>query len=321
MTTNYLWNPTEAFTYGWPDWTRWFWGVPPRWQPPICDVPERPLNTRAVVASEPREWPVELRHLDLGIMVPGTVPYEGSVPHGGIPVQRVTRAKMTTFTVTNPYGGMDLATGDTIRGRYRLDLPTPTSGQYGHEGYPNPDIWKDVDRHWIGVEDDGTVWETIWMAANAPAGPEVMNVAAWNPDGSPKHVLAPGGAVFKGQAFHEDFRWSAHALNRYDPPHRLGVWLYDLGGGDGDQAWAFPRYGQILRLSTAVYERLYPTANAEQRIVLDSLHTYGATIYDRGGDAKRGWHCSLGMVAGRQWVGSTLANFRIPLAALELVTA
>ncbi len=312
------WSWAESVTYDWPDWTR-PWLAPPRWTVPRCDVLTRPVDLTEVLDSEPREWPTELRNLYVTTPPPPVRPWQGSVPTGGIPVQRVSRDRPAQLVVSNPWGGTDIATGEFHPGghSYTRTIPTPISGDWGVEGFPNP--LAGSDRHWVGIEADGTCHEAISFrppTATAPAWCEAyVQVAA---TGVPHHAVFPGGAAWKGGAFRPDFAWSQLAWNRGDQPHRLGMYLYDIGGGDGTKDWTFPAYGQCVRLSEKAFRELSWTADTEQLAFLTALRRHGAELYDRGGAY---WHASVGFVAGAQWAGSTLGRLAIPVSALELVTA
>lgn len=312
-----MWSLAESVTYNWPDWTR-PWLAPPRWSVPRCDVLTRPVDLTEVAASEPMEWPAPLAGLNLTTPPPPSVPWQGSIGWC-VPMQRVDRRVMTQLAVSNPYGGTDVATGTTYKGGqgYSVPIPAPVAGFWGWEGFPTATAGG--DRHWVGVEMDGTTHEAISFrppTATAPAWCETY--ASFAPDGRPLHHITPGGAVWMGGKFRENFSWPRVAWSRGDQPHRLGLWLHDLGGGDGTQPWSFPAYGQTVRLSEKVYRELSWAADAEQLAFLTALRRHGAEIYDRGAQH---WHASFATVAGAQWAGSTLGKLRIPVAALELVTA
>lgn len=313
----WMWSWSESVSYDWPDWTR-PWLAPPRWSTPRCDVLTRPVDLTEVVASEPRDWPTELRNLNLTLPPPPQRPWQGSIGWC-VPMQRVSRQRLAALVVSNPYGGTDVATGKFYEpGKsYTVTIPTPIAGEWAWEGFPTATAGG--DRHWVGVEPDGTTHEAISFRPPTPTMPAWCETyASVLGDGRPAHHIYPGGSVWKGGAFRENFAWPRLAWDRGDPPHRLGLWLHDLGGGDGTKDWAFPRYGQCVRLSEKAYRELSWNANAEQVAFLSALRRYGAEIYDRGGQH---WHASFATVAGSQWVGSTLSRLPVRVADLELVTA
>lgn len=310
--SNYTWTWWESVTYDWPDWTR-PWLAPPRWRNPTCDVTTRRVDETRVTASEPRQWPVELAGLNLTCDPPRQTPWQGSV--GGGPIQTVDPTMTRRFTIDNKWGGNLYRDGQLV-GRYgpgerwQVDVPMPVRNGWAVEGYPN--ALNQGDRHWFGIEPDGTAHECIWLGLNNT--PTMLNYCKYAPDGTLLTGM-PGGVVKGGQ------QWTRLAWDRFDEPHRLGIVFHNLGGGDGTgppALWDFPRYGQTFRLSTAEYRRqLSLGVDPEQLAFLNALHFHGAEAYDRGGQR---WHGSIGMVAGAQWLGSKLGELQIPLSSLELVT-
>lgn len=312
--SNYIWTWWEQFTYGWEGWMRNLAG--PRWENPRCDVNSRRLDTTRVVKSLPMEWPRELRNLNLTVDTPTQVPYLGSV--SGFPMQMVDPNNLRTFTVRNPWGGVDVGgtSGVYISKPYTVQIPTPYQNGWAHEGYPNSGVT--LDRHWYGIEPDGTSHEAIWM--NEPAG-SVEAYARYGPNGEVEHRLDTGGYVVKGGMSFTPIVW-----NRHDPPHRLALLVYNLakkrsdgdGPSDGTADWEHPAYGDVYRLSHEMWSLFSVGADLEQKVFLDSLYYHGAAVFDRGGD---GIHASIAMVAGSQHVGSTIPKLNIPISALELVVA
>lgn len=310
-------------------WIRWLLkllGYKP-WTNPFTDVgDERQLDLTLVGDSVEIEWPEEVRDWPVDFSPPAQRPYKGSVG-GGIPVQKVDPSKTRRIRVYNQWSGTlvenDIDTGTDPGENYYVDVPVPESGEWAVQGYPNE--LATGDRHWYGVEPDGTAHEMIsfW-----PTDWSCHHYAKYAPDGTILHRVDPGGSVVKGNV-----RWTGIALNRGDKPHRLGLVFKQLGkevdhsvpdgnlrfgqpGSDGEQDWAYPRYGQWYRLSLNAYQRLSAKANAEQQTVLDSAFHFGFIPYDRGGYGDK---ANVGMIAGAQWVGSTLDEIDMKLSDLELV--
>ena len=337
----YLWTWWESVTYCWPDWTR-TWLAPKRWTNPQSDVTtERRLELHRVLESQPVRWPEELADLRLNLGPPGQEPWEGTVG-GGVPMQLVDPNRTSRFRVTGKYSGTryfrtseeeDFTTSFIPDwDGYEIDLPNPIQGGWGYEGYPNPA--NRGDRHWFGLERNGTAHEAIWLN---PDFKTLDHYIKYSPTGAVLDKLIPAGTVVKG-----DIQWTAHALNRGDPPHRLGCVFHNLGhyrdaegnliwgDGQGYQAeWEVPAYGQMYRLSDQAYGRLTQQGlDLEQSWVVDSLRYFGVVPYDRGGRLKPNPqhqtdfvpHMTIGLVSGQQWIGSTVAELEIYVSDFELVT-
>lgn len=316
----YLWqNWHQQISYDWQGWV-WDWfGFKPRWTNPTCDVKNRHVDKTLVGSSEPREWPSELRDLNLAFGPVAQKPMMGSVP-GSVPMQMVDPNKTTTVTVGNNWGGWRFKNGVKTEWlpagtTYDVIIPTPMNNGLAHEGYPNHG--SQGDRHWYGIEPDGTAHECIWMqwGPNWWDHARCLHYMKYDPQGNMIDGIPGGGNIVKG-----GIQWTAHAWNRYDEPHRLGCVIHNMGGGDGwgdPYNWDFPRYGQVFRLSEDRYKELYPSADEEQRRFLDSLRHYGVVPFDTGGN---GWFVAIAEVGGAQWVGSTLGELDIPVSDLELVT-
>lgn len=325
--SDYMWTFAEQLTYDWPSWARSLFRAPKRWQNPICDVgAERHLDRTLVESSEPIEWPDELRDLEVDFGPPRQKPYQGSV--GGKPVQSVNPDRTRRFTVHNKYRGnliVDGVEAGPLDGPYQVDVPVPYQNGWGVEGYPNGGNLG--DRHWYGVEPDGTAHEMIWFNQ---IDSTCAHYAKYAPDGTITHRVDPGGSVVKGNV-----QWTSLALNQGDPAHRLGLVFHNLGatvdhsvddqivrfgnaGSDGDADWDYPRYGQWFRLSRAAYDRLsVGVTDIFIQSVLDSAHYHGFIPYDRGGQTPG---ASVGMIGGGQHERSKLAQIRMGVKDLERVT-
>ena len=328
---NYVWSYWQSVTYHWKGWVWQLWGAKPRWYNPTCDVPSgvRHLNTELAAGETVKiDWPDELKDKSIGLGPVGQVPWDGTVG-GGKPVQMVFKGNLKGFKVDNPWGGMRVKDGELERWykpgeRYDVNVPSPIRNGWAVEGYPNGK--NTGDRHWYGVEEDGTAHEVIWLGIGTntvsayskydPEGNLVDGLVNLNKDGS----YEPRGVV-KGHQ-----QWTSIAWNVGDPRHRLGIVFKSLGRnaetGEGDSpepygSWEYPAYGQLYRLSEEEYQRqLTYDPNDEQRILLDSLRYYGVEPYDQGGSS---WHGSIGMVSGAQHRMSTIHELDIPLSELELV--
>lgn len=315
MNKRYVWTAWESLTYEWTGLLRALAG--PKWRNPVCDVTDRYVCKDTVSESVKMSWPDELKDLRMGCDIPSQVPWQGSV--GGQPVQMVNPTKYKTFTVDNVYGGTRIVAGEPDRyykpgEKYKVKIPVPVTGEWAVQGYPNGK--NDGDRHWYGIEPDGTAHEVIWLGIGTPT---VASYNKWSPKGERLDSIPRKGSVVKG-----DIQWTAHAWNRFDEPHRLGIVFYNFGNspegwgdGTGEPAkWTFPAYGQILRLSEECYDRLSENADWEQQAFLDSCRYHGIVPFDRG---KKEWHGTIAMVSGAQHVGSTIPQLNIPLSELELV--
>lgn len=295
----YVWTPWEGMTYRWPEWTRRFGVAPQRWRNPHCDALDRPLDTTVVQASEVPEWPDGWADAPL-LIEAGTEPWEGQA--GGIPMQMVDPDRRRPF-VREAYWNPGV--------RQTVEIPVPMRDSWGHEGYPDPHPrWgsADGDRHWIGVEPDGTSHEVFAMYG---AQGRVGNYCRWSPDGEIEFSTAPEGGVNKAGV-----RYSDKILGPADPPHRL---LIVLAGRDEDpETWTrFPRVGDVVRLSAEAHARHMATADLQQRLVLDSLHIHGAVCHDHGTHLAAGgrvMHVGTGL-----WAGNTLSRLDIRMGDLEEV--
>lgn len=308
----YVWTWAQQISHDWPDWFRKLFGIQ-RWENPRCDVADRHLCVDEVMSSIPIEWPTEWANVRVSTNAPRQTPWQGSVQ--GSCVQMVNPDVTKTFTVRNEYGGTLFENGDKVRfynagETYDVEIPVPIRNGWGLEGYPNGGNLG--DRHWFGIEPDGTAHEVIWI--NVPAG-TVASYTKWSPDGKLAHGVLPGGTVVKG-----GIQWTAHGWNRWDRPHRLGLVFSNLSGGDGDLDVPHPSYRNIYRLSEEAYYNHLKEArgDGELRNLLDSMRIYGMVPYDRGGDgnAKR---CTIGTFAGAQMVGSSMGKLNVQLKDLELV--
>jgi hypothetical protein len=285
----------QSVTAEWPDPIRSFLGVSD-WVPPTSESRDRPLDTARVVASRPVEWPAGYKDVRVGLE-PSTAVWQGSMY--GIPVQLVTPdAPVESYLEINPWLGNSLRS---------VDLPVPLAGDRWVEG--NPTIGGAFDRHWLGhCPETGTVWEVIGLNKHLRTclGAGVWRDGSWI-DGGP--VCAGGVAL------------SRILLDRYDPPHRLGLALNDYAGHDGSKTWAFPRVGDVVRLSPAAGARLEALdgpSNTRWSFIRSAVD-HGFVIYDRSGMPEPG--AGIGWIAGAQWDGNTLADLDIRLGDLELVTA
>lgn len=329
---SYYMNSKEKF-YQNNAWIRWLldlFGYRP-WRNPKTDIrDERKLDLSLVDESIQIEWPEEIKDWKVDFTPPAQKPYKGSVG-GGVPVQLLDPSKTKKIMVHNQWRGTlienGVDTGIDPGDDYYVDVPVPVSGEWAIQGYPNENAGG--DRHWYGIEPDGTAhemisfWTTDWSC---------HHYAKYAPDGTILHRVDPGGSVVKG-----NIRWTGVALNRNDKPHRLGLVFKKIGKdwdntywdgnvrfgepdehwSDGEQNWEYPRYGQWYRLSSEAYVRLSAKADAEQQAVLDSAYYFGFIPYDRGGALDQ---ANVGMIAGSQWVGSTIGELDIKLKDLELVT-
>lgn len=307
------------------DWTRppgsWF-AYKPRWSNPTTDMPQRTnLVTDRVTASVPMQWPVEYHGAPIDVTVRQT-PWQGSV--GGKPVQHVDKMKMRRFMVDNKYGGElfrnGMSQGLTKAGeQWEVMVPRPVreaQDGWAVEGYPN--MLNDGDRHWYGLEDDGTAHECIWLGIGTDT---MLDYCRFAPDGTLLDGVVKHGrvGVVKGNV-----SWLSLAWNAGDAPHRLGLVFHNLAregvngaASDGTRDdWTQPAYGQVFRLSAEVYNRLSLNADAEQQAFLDSARHHGFMPYDVGGAT---WKAGVGMVAGAQHTRSTVSDLELSVTDLELV--
>lgn len=332
---SYGWaNWHQQVSYGWKGW----FAYKPRWTNPRSDaIGPRHICTDTVTSSKPIEWPVEYRDVALWAGPVGqTSIWQGTLLGAGQPVQRVDRMHLREFVIDNRYGGDLWRDGKFIEHlsagqQWEAYIPEPVrlrQDGWAVEGYPN--ALNKGDRHWYGVEDDGTCHEAIWTVAlehiagtvfSGLKGDTMADYCCYAPDGSLLTGIMKGShvGVVKGNV-----QWTSLAWNRGDPPHRLGAVFHDLAlvamnaaASDGTRAdWTFPAYGQLFRLSSEVYNRLSANADDEQQSFLDSLHNHGVMPYDTGGND---WGASISIVAGAQHVGSTIGDLSIQITDLELV--
>lgn len=327
----YPWeNWHQQISYDWKGFMKLF-AYKPRWENPVCDVPPglRRLNTEIAGDSQPVEWPAELSNLTVDIGPPRQKPYQGSV--GGQPIQMVSRKKMRLFTIDNKWGGVLVRDGEIVGEtkageRYEILVPRPIREDqdgWAVQGYPN--MLNTGDRHWYGIEEDGTAHECIWLGI----GTDTMSTyCRYAPDGSLLDGIVDSRGTYgvvKGNV-----QWTSIAWNRGDPPHRLGLAFYNLaasdipGFSDGDnEEWTTPAYGQLYRLSERAYDRMMETADEEQQDLLVSGRFNGFMPFDRGGSKMGG---GMALVSGSQWgIGgqwdkpSTLEDLDIRFSDLELV--
>lgn len=322
-------NWHQQTSYDWKGWAKNF-AYKPRWSNPHSDVPDtRYVNTDTVSDSRPMKWPEEYRGLSLwfGPVGQDSV-WRGSLLGAGMPVQRVDKKYSRMFTIDNRYGG-DLYRDGKLVGKipagekWDVLVPQPVrlhEDGWAVEGYPN--LLNKGDRHWYGVEDDGTAHESIWILAKEHGGNNTMlDYCKFAPDGTLLTGVSRNGkaGVVKGNV-----PWTSLAWNRDDAPHRLGAAFHNLAvvgmngaASDGTRAdWTFPAYGQLFRLSPRVYELLSKNANEEQQAFLDSLFLHGVMPFDTGGNS---WGAGTAMIAGSQHKGSTIADMDILITDLELV--
>jgi len=299
----YTYSWAQALSESWsPFWRRVF-GIPD-WIPPETPyVADRFLDTRRAVASEPVSWASEIGPVPVRITNHSNV-WQGSLP--GIPIQVVPAANRRSVTLleSNPYLG-------TVR---NVSIPLPTEGEFWVEGNPSASgAW---DRHVLLVcPESGEAWELIGYD---PVGPRCIAASYWL-DGK----LIDGMEVYAGGSY-ENAPMSSILLNRYDPPHRLGLAFNDYIGHDGTKAEesGWPRCGEVLRLSEFAAARLASNATVpEQRTFVTSAREYGFLVYDRGGSPAVP-RIHLGQTAGRQWNGTPLSlpGLAFTLNDLERVT-
>ena len=317
----YIWTWWQSVTYGWTGLMQQWFGAKPRWENPPADYirETRHLDKTMVADSKPVVWPTEYRDLRLGLGPVRQTPWAGSV--GGKPVQLVAGAMSRPIKVQNWYGGPRYVDGDLVKNyapgeAYHVTVPGPVRYGWAVEGYP--DGLNQGDRHWYGLEADGTAhemigfWQTDWSC---------VHYRKYDPDGNMIDGIPDGrGATVKGNV-----QWTSLAWDVGDKPHRLGLvfrWLGKHpteGWTDAPEPWASkfdnPAYGKVYRLSREEYDRQMSLGpNEEQKSFLDSLRFYGAIPYDQGG---YDWHGSIGLIAGSQQAQSTISELDIPLSALE----
>lgn len=325
----YLWaNWFQQISYDWSGFLSLF-AYKPRWTNPTSDMPKRTnLNTEPVSSSVPMNWPAEYQGSTLNLSVGQNV-WQGSVPHAGQPVQRVDKSKTRTFWIDQKYGGEVIIDGVSqgykkAGERWSVEVPRPVreaQDGWAVEGYPN--AGNRGDRHWFGLEDDGTAHECIWLGIGTDT---MLDYCKYAPDGSlltGSKSAAGFAGVVKGC-----ISWLSVAWNAGDKPHRLGMGMSNLARlgvngvpSDGTRDdWTEPAYGQVFRLAPEVYNRLSATADEEQQNFLDSLFYYGIMPYDVGGAAmgtvKYGG--GVGMVAGAQHKDSSVGKLEIKFTDLEL---
>lgn len=335
----YFWkNWHQEVSYNWTGFMSLF-AYRPKWTNPTSDMPNRTnlASLGIVTDSEPVDWPEEYQGGRINTAVRQKV-WMGSV--GGIPVQRVDPMRVRRFTIINRWGGylvrdgVDqgyLNSGQT----WEVDVPVPVrlaEDGWAVEAYPN--AGNDGDRHWYGVEDNGTHHEAIWIVTD-----EHFALGRWS--GSGNTMLdyckyAPDGTLLTGVSSRTGYAgvvkgcvsWLSLAWQRGDSPHLLGMAMnnlardgYNGAPSDGDRDdWEHPAYGRHYRLSPEAYTRLSVNADSEQQTFLDAIFHYGIIPYDRGGATSSTLGAGVGMVAGAQHVGSTLPQLDIKVSDLELVT-
>lgn len=291
----------QQTTVWWAPFWRWLFQVPD-WSPATCDVKQRPLDTTTVGSSRPVEWPEGWAATQVGTNPTADLSYD-RMSLSGYPMQRARPDRSERFTLNNTYTG-------EVRDIY---LPGPVSPLgWWTESMPARDalgsdgVW---DRHWIGVQDDGTTFEAIQLRRSPLRG--VLSYGVWSPDGR----LIEGRPVTAGGV-------AIHRLvyDRFDQPHRLGLAVSNYAGADGSKDWPFPRCGDWVRLSAAALDRVHTSKpTAEVLTFAEMLHTHGAVIFDRGGDGNKPGG-AFAFTAGAQWAQRPLQSLSLTFGDLELVT-
>lgn len=296
----YTW--IQQFTNNWAGWPTWLIPEWARWSPPRADYPYdiRHLDRTTVADSTSIPWPDSLAAQPLVMpATPGV--WLNSSP--GLPIQR-------SGPVHEPYTEINPWAGNSVR-NITLPFPDDPRGRW-IEGHPG--IGGGWDRHSILIDPStGVTHEAI--------GTDTLR----------RTVLASGvwlnGKLVSGTPVtHSGLALHPYLLDRFDEPHRLALGLTDYGprldgtpsDGSGNN-WAFPRPGQVVRLSLAAYHRILSfNLPIECQVVAAMLHTHGAVIHDRTTGIN-----ALAQVAGTQWTGTTLPLLtdHLVLADLELVTS
>lgn len=344
----YFWkNKHQEVSYNWKGFLALFKFRPP-WKNPKTDMHKR-ANIRddeVVTASVPVQFPSEFDGGAIETSISQTV-WAGSV-NGGKPVQAVDPTKTRRFRINNKYTRTLIIDGEdqgVIRSgeHFYVDVPEPVrlkQDGWAVEGYPNAAAGG--DRHWYGIEPDGTTHEMIWITAREqyrasgleafmPGEPDTAaKYCKYAPDGTMLTGLFSGDreiGVVKG-----NLSWLSLAWNAGDEPHLLGATFNELAlrGHDGAHSdgsmeeWEHPAYGRHYRITDALFNRLMDqAATQDEKNFYLSLRVYGFIPYDRGGnydlqEAPMGG--SFGIVGGAQHVGTGLESLKIPLDEIELVT-
>jgi hypothetical protein len=297
--SRYRYSAAQQLVQAWPALRGLFglFGVP-EWRLPIGDaVADRFVDTRTVTRSEPFQWAPELADVKVDA-TPMLDVWDGSV--GGLPVQRVPakNRRLKSFREDNPWS----------RTSRTVEVPVPVTGDYWVEGNPNPaGAW---DRHvLLTCPETNEQWELIGVDL---ARSTCLNCAYYRDGGlvSGLHSYAGGGVAGVAQ--------SALLFDSGDPPHRLGLAFNDYVGHDGakEPGTGWPTCGDVFRLSEPAYERHRKTAKGAAATVVRSAREHGFLVYDRTGATTP--FAGIGLVAGAQHSGSTLASLDIRLADLEL---
>jgi hypothetical protein len=290
----------QQTTVQWAPFWRWLFQVP-EWIPAACDVKHRPVDTTTVGVSRPVEWPAGWADTVIHSNPTADLTWD-KMSLRGYPMQRARPDRSERFQLNNTYTG-------ELRDVY---LPGP-SGSLGWwtESMPARDaigsdnVW---DRHWIGVQDDGTVFEAIQLRRSPVRG--VLGYSVWNADG---RLIEGRPVTAAGIALHR------LVYDRFDTPHRLGLAIANYSGGDGDKDWPFPRCGDWVRLSAAALDRVHASKpTAEVLSFAEMLHTHGAVIFDRGGDGNKPGG-SFAFTAGAQWAQRPLQALSLTFNDLEVV--
>lgn len=321
----------------------------PSWKNPETDMYERTnlANNYIVSDSVPVKFPAEFSGGTINTSISQTV-WDGSV-HGGKPVQAVDPNKTRRFRINNEYTRELIVDGESkgeigAGEHFYVDVPEPVrlkEDGWAVEGYPN--VGNGGDRHWYGIEPDGTTHEMIWITTSeqykasglgAFAPPEPNTAAKYckySPDGTMLTGLRSGDleiGVVKG-----NLSWLSIAWNAGDEPHLLGASFNELAlhGHNGARSdgsmeeWEHPAYGRHYRISEKLFNDLRVDAKTDDEYNFYlSLRVYGFIPYDRGGtyDPQKGpMEGRFGIVAGSQHVGTGLEALEIPIDELELVTA
>lgn len=345
----YFWeNKHQEISHDWKGFLALF-KFRPEWKNPKTDMYKRTNIADHYVVSDsvPVDFPKEFEGGHIKTSISQTV-WAGSV-NGGSPVQAVDPTKTRRFRINNQYTRDLIVDGEELGQiksgeHFYVDVPEPVrlkQDGWAIEGYPNAANLG--DRHWYGIEKDGTTHEMIWcttaehyrdagLGAFTPAEPNTaIKYCKYAPDGTMVTGVLNGGkpmGVVKG-----DISWLSIAWNAGDEPHLLGCAFnelallgFDGAGSDGSmEDWDHPAYGRHYRITEALYNELMAKATtADERSFALSLRIYGFIPYDRGGHydlAKGPMNGGFGIVAGAQHVGTGLEALKIPVDELELVTA
>lgn len=272
----------------------------PSWRCPPADKYRVHRDRTPAGPSEPIPW-TPAYDMEVEIQ-PSRLDMSHGVRMTGMPVEAVPVG--TQLRKVHIYSSM--------RGKPRDEMvPINPTGRAWIEGHPMST--GAFDRHWIGVEGDGTAHEYIQMAATGSKW-RAMDGGVWSPSGE----LIRGFSCTAARR-----QLSSMLLTRdiLDNPCVVGCVVpnYSTANGVGD-AETDPNApiacDDLLRLPNPPDPAVYPEGSDAWKVLMN-LHTHGVRVYDRmgWGDGKM----KIVTQAGEDWSGSNIGDIKLRSTDFERV--